>query len=300
MGGASVPGPVCSTRVGDDWIDDGTLCRAKSPTPGAAGSAPGKKAFDSTHIYSLSREARRKRAIDLEIIGGDYRRAADIALTNPAYLKQLIAIGSQKKLQVHEGKGGGKDLQFFIVRGGGEGFLPPDLFKLDADNVVTTWNDTNGTTSRTDFDENDIIAVFAPDGAFVASARLRRPTYVQGRIRRPTVKKVYDRWHNKTVSIYRNDRNPAWIPYLGLAVDDGYRDGSAGNGKVTIDLHKDEATNGCILITDPLTPDYDDPALRTFEPELIKKVLKAVGLSEAQVKRSATRLGKMRVVEIGW
>jgi len=32
MGNARKPGPVCSTRVGDQWIDAGTLCRTKTPS----------------------------------------------------------------------------------------------------------------------------------------------------------------------------------------------------------------------------------------------------------------------------
>ncbi|MEY2429841.1 MAG: hypothetical protein QOJ40_2726 [Verrucomicrobiota bacterium] len=28
------PGPICTSKVGDDWIDDGTGCRARTSTPG--------------------------------------------------------------------------------------------------------------------------------------------------------------------------------------------------------------------------------------------------------------------------
>jgi uncharacterized delta-60 repeat protein len=33
MGGNRVPGPLCSTRVGDEWIEDGTLCNQKLREP---------------------------------------------------------------------------------------------------------------------------------------------------------------------------------------------------------------------------------------------------------------------------
>jgi hypothetical protein len=41
-----------------------------------------------------------------------------------------------------------------------------------------------------------------------------------------------------------------------------------------VDLHKQEATNGCIFIVDPKTPPYDDnaaaiAALNNFEPQFI-------------------------------
>src|ERR1700674_2868844 len=73
--------------------------------------------------------------------------------------------------------------------------------------------------------------------------------------------------------MYRNARR-GWIPYLGLGVDDGMR------GKVaTVDMHKQEATNGCIFIVDPATPEMDDPdpnKLGEFEPKLIRDILAAV------------------------
>ena len=63
MGNNRVPVPICSTRLGDDWIDDGTLCRTKSVSPGPVGvvvANPAKAGFDSAHGYSLAPEARRK------------------------------------------------------------------------------------------------------------------------------------------------------------------------------------------------------------------------------------------------
>src|ERR1700722_13412188 len=100
------PGPVCSTRVGDDWIDLGTSCRARTGKPGGTGLAedlifaefaalsPFRAKFDSDHVYSKAPEAARKRTIDLQIIGDDYSRSSEISIGNEAYLKQLIKIAS--------------------------------------------------------------------------------------------------------------------------------------------------------------------------------------------------------------
>jgi hypothetical protein len=297
--GGRVPGPVCSSRVGDDWIDDGTLCRAKSAPPGPAKAPanPDKATFDAAHGYSLAPEARRKRAIDLQIIGNDYAKGDQIRIDNESYLKQLIEIGSGGARKVRSDGGKGR-LQFFIVRGGAEGFLPDPLRKIDARDNVTHWRDTDGHLGTTKFDENDLIAVFDAGGSLVGAARLRRPTFVETRISADTTRRVYDAWANKTVYVYRNDRRPDWVPYLGLALDDGFRDGTANAGEhVYIDIHKEEATNGCIFIVDPATPALGAAALRTFEPALIRKSLAAAGIDESKVK-GGTVLGVMRVVTI--
>lgn len=298
MGNNRVPGPVCSTRLGDDWIDDGTLCRTKSVSAGPIGAVqanPAKAGFDSAHGYSLAPEARRKRAIDLEIIGGDYTKSGDVRIDNEDYLKKLIKIGSGGKQKVLSKA---RDMQFFIVRGGGEGFLPDALRKIHAGNNVTDWSSTNGKRGETDFDENDLLAVFASDGALIGAARLRRPTYVEGRISRLTAAKVYNSWAGKRVFVYRN-ATPGWIPYLGLALDDGFRDGSANKGnKVSIDLHKEEQTNGCIFIVDDTTPAVGTPELHTFEPALIKRILAAKSLDEAKLAKGRVSLGTMHVVTI--
>lgn len=293
-----VPGTICSTRVGDEWIDDGTLCRARSTAPGVVGAAnPAKAAFDKAHGYSLAPEARRKRAIDIEILGGDYGRSSEVSLGNAGYLRRLIEIGSGGRIKVAT-VGAAGELQFFVVRGGGEGFLPDGLRSTDARSVTTSWTDTEGRAGKTVFDENDVIAVFNAGGGLVGAARLRRPVSVSGRIGAATTSAVFGAWDRKTVSVYRNQR-PGWIPYLGLAIADGFRDGSANDGRrVAIDIHKTEATNGCILIVDPKTPGYQDPALHSFEPALIRNALAALGIDETKVGGHATVLGTMRVVTI--
>lgn len=298
MGNHQVPGPICSTRVGDDWIDDGTSCRAKSPKPGPVGAVapnPAKATFDSAHAYSLAPEARRKRAIDLEIIGGDYSKSGDVSIDSETYLKKLIEIGSGGRQKV---SASAKELQFFIVRGGGEGFLPDDMRNIDARNNVTHWPTTNGKQGETDFDENDLLAVFDAVGTLIGSARLSRPTYVEGNISKVTARRVYDAWAGKKVFVYRSAR-PNWIPYLGLGLDDGFRDGSANDGhKVVIDMHKEEDTNGCIFIVDPASKNLSDADLRTFEPTLIKKILASKSLDPAKLGPRAVHLGRMHVVTI--
>ena len=297
MGNARNPGPVCSTRVGDQWIDAGTLCRTKTPSKLPAGYFPetvAKFNFDRDHAYSLAPEARRKRAIDLQIIGGDYTRSSEIRIDSEDYLKKLIAIASGKPVS-----GNAKRMQFYVVRGGAEGLLPDDLRGINANRNETTWMGTDNKPGRTIFDENDLIAVFAPDGTLISSARLRRPTLVtapQG-VHGDTANRVLAAWDNKNVFIYPS-RVQGWIPYLGLAVDDGFRDGSANKGNhVYIDLHKQEETNGCIFIVDPATPAVDADELRTFEPELIKKIIAAKGIDAAKLK-GRVNLGTMKVVAV--
>jgi len=297
MGNARKPGPVCSTRVGDQWIDAGTLCRTKTPPPLPAGYFPetaAKFAFDRDHAYSLAPEARRKRAIDLEIIGGDYTRSSDIRIDSEDYLKKLIAIASGNAVS-----GKAKRMQFYVVRGGAEGMLPDDLRGINANSNETSWTGTDGKPGRTIFDENDLIAVFAPDGTLIGSARLRRPTLVSASagVRGNTANRVLAAWDGKNVFVYPSHVE-GWIPYLGLAMDDGFRDGSANQGRhVYIDLHKQEQTNGCIFIVDPATPAVGTDELRTFEPALIKKIIAAKGLDPAKLK-GRVNLGTMKVVAV--
>ena len=110
--------------------------------------------------------------------------------------------------------------------------------------------------------------------------------------------KIYSSWAGKRVFVYRNP-TPGWIPYLGLALHDGFRDGSANDGnKVKIDLHKEEQTNGCIFIVDGKPPAVGTPELRTFAPALIKEILAAKGLDEAKLAKGRVSLGTMHVVTI--
>ena len=338
--GSQVPGPMCTSRVGDDWIDQGTMCLTQSLPPGLCADLirakcsttpfPGrgdKSAFDKSHVYSRAKEAATKRAIDLQIIGGDYSRSGEISLENEDYLKKLIELGSGGKQKVSETS---RRLQFYIIHGGGEGFLNSNDGIQDAGRTTGSGQATDGASTENLNDLNDIIAVFDGDGHLVSAAALKRPLRIPNRWSEKAANEVYGSWHNKNVSIYRNTywfkkqekgRPVGWgVIYLGLAVADGHR--GSGPGTITIDIHKTESTNGCILIVDNNTPDrwaldtrgstlpvfdktkkklVDVPLkqIDVFEPKLIVDILKAKGMKPEDVKESRQiDLGVMHVVEI--
>lgn len=294
--GGQPPGPLCSARLGDGWIDGGTSCRARSMTPGITGAAelvlrtladPDKAAFDREHIYSLAPEAARKRDIDLQIIGDDYRRSGEISITNEKYLKELIRLGSNGKQLVSDRA---KKIQFFIVRGGSEGFHGPSLGKVNANDYTSGGETTDGKKGRTfRWDLNDLLVVFDPKGKLIRAAFLQRPISITGKWRAETSTAVYNAWHDKAVSIYRNTN--FGVPYLGLVVSDGMKH------KGWVDMHKQEATNGCIFIVDSDTPEYGTPELDTFEPKLIHEVLASIG-KKADDVRGMISLGIIKTVDI--
>src|SRR5215203_3959507 len=92
---------------------------------------PWMMAYYATHVYSSAPEAKPKLAIDLKFISNDYKSGGEINIGNESYLKALIDAASKGKQQV----GAAKALQFFIIRGGAEGFLPQDLRGIDAREV---------------------------------------------------------------------------------------------------------------------------------------------------------------------
>ena len=70
------------------------------------------------------------------------------------------------------------------------------------------------------FDLNDLIAVFDPGGKPIGAALLQRPTSIKGgNWSEGTSNDIYNAWHNKEVSIYRNKNFD--VEYLGLVIDDG-------------------------------------------------------------------------------
>ena len=94
--------------------------------------------------------------------------------------------------------------------------------------------------------------------------------------------------------MYRNkSRIPGWIPYIGLGVRDGFRDRG-----LKVDIHKVESTTGCYFIDDPTQFAVGAPDVRTFAPVLIKKVIAAKGLTEANVTRKEVDLGTMNVIDV--
>jgi hypothetical protein len=304
------PGPVCSTRVGDDWIDKGTACRTRVGAPGPAGVAedlifaelaalsPFRKKFDTDHVYSMAPEAARKRTIDLQIISDDYSRSAEISIDNEAYLKQLIKIASNGNKEVSVRA---KKIQFFIIRGGAEGLFPVaglsargGMARRNANNVTIPGQTTSGAASDFHFDLNDLLAVFQPNGKLIGAALLQRPTFVPGRWSTKSANEVYNAWDNKEVAIYRN-KHPemGWVEYLGLTVDEGKK--SVG----WVDMHKQEATNGCIFIDQEGTPALGDPSLDNFEPKLIIDILASIGKVPSDIKPSRrVSLGMMHLIEV--
>lgn len=314
--GNQVPGPLCTSRVGDKWIDQGTMCLTQSLPPGPCAYLvrakcsttpfPGsgdKSAFDGNHVYSLAKEAATKRAIDLQIIGGDYGRTGEISLENEDYLKKLIELGSRRTQKVSDKAAYG--MQFFIIHSGGEGLLPDAYGNKNAGRVTGPGQGTNGKSNQRSFDVNDVIAAFDGGGHLLSAARLIRPLGVPGELRKETAEKVYNSWHKKKVSIYRNTHyyKLGGIMYLGLAVRDGFRGSSKGS--VTIDLHKKEDTNGCIFIADRHTPRKDELGadgkrlLDSWEPRLIVDILKAKGMTPEDVKENRhIHLGILYTVNI--
>lgn len=297
-------GTLDTTELGLHWNDPGTTALRQAGAPGPTGAflstlfgavppSADLVKYNTNHVYSMAPEAAVKRLIDLQIIGGDYRRGDEVKIDNEAYLKNLIDIVSQGMLSA----GPSSDTQFFIIKGGAEGFLPAYLAGENAGHFASTSVSTSGATStHSIFDNNDLLAVFNKAGVLLSAARLERPLYLprsEGFIgwSEKTAEKVYASWANKKVFIYKNTRHE--IPYLGLYVEDGKRDKG-----ITVDIHKQEQTEGCIFIVDRNTPAIDDSNLGAFEPKLIKDVLANLGLSTSDVGRKHIPLGIMRVIDV--
>jgi len=231
--------------------------------------------------------------VDLKITGGDANKEDKIDMNSEAYLKELIKLSSKGRAPVSTHA---KGLQFFIVKGGAEGFLEESYKGRDASHQVegggVTTSGEPGTVMT--FSYTDLIAAFDAHGNLVSSALLGRPLSIQNpnRWSEHAAQAVYDSWDGQPVSIYYSKR-PHWVPYYGLWVDD--RRGYYRNKVYQVDLHKEEATNGCIFILDPNTPPYsdkDNSALNNFEPKFIKDVQKSIG---ANIK---THIGTMHMVDI--
>jgi len=249
----------------------------------------GAVAYFSDHTYSTAPEAKTKLAIDLKFIHNDFIRSSDISITNEAYLKFLIETASNGKVKVRAST----KLQFYIIRGGGEGFLPPSFRGVDASSFTFSSTSTTGVTTRdSEMDYNDLMVVFDKTTRLLSAARLERPLMIKGRWSKNTANRVYDSWNSREVFIYKNENFN--VKFLGLGVRDPYR----GKG-ATVDMHKQENTNGCIFIVDRATPDLgDDAALGEFEPQLIKDVLKQAGVDITKVGHKSISLGKMHLVTI--
>ncbi len=287
-------------------------------TPGSPASSPEELAYFNSHIYSLATEAARKLEYDMQIIEHNYARGNEVSLGNEQYLKELIRLASAGGPVVRSDATG---LQFFIIEGGGEGFLPTTFRSVDANDVDELNRPISPGANITRFDKNDILAVFEPDGSLIDyAAPLHRPTMVPGdrptdrpKLSAETARNVWLSWDDRNalhpngldVFIYRNENwayewhgHDVPFPYLGLGVDDPYRSLPPGSGRVVIDMHKRGVTDGCIYIYDPLTPDLGDPWLATYEPLLIRLILAVVGKRPRDITQSRVPLGRLQKVKI--
>lgn len=245
--------------------------------------------FAASHVYSKAPEASRKQAIDGQILGKDFSKGDEIAIGNEGYLKELIKLASAGK---HSVSNAAKGIQFFIIKGGGEGFLSTFYSGKDASRIVLTGPTTSGKPGTTmTFDDNDLLAAFDKAGKLINSALLRRPiAIVNPNIwTEHTANLIYDAWDGQSVSLYRNTNFD--IKYYGLWIDDSR--GWYRSGHVRVDLHKREATNGCIFILDAGTPAYADKAkLNAFEPQFIKDIQSIAGA------KTRTHIGTMHMIDI--
>src|SRR5215510_1949268 len=89
-------------------------------------------------VYSSAPEAAAKRALDNQLLKEN--TPGYIKMDSESYLRDLIRYGSNGKKEVRDKARG---LQFFIVRGGGEGFLGDWAAGLDA----SRYGDTASTTT---------------------------------------------------------------------------------------------------------------------------------------------------------
>ena len=254
--------------------------------------------YNSSHIYSKAPEASAKRAIDLEIMENDFANGDRIDMHSEDYLKELIKRASNGKFSVN---GGSQGIEFFIVRGGGEGFLDPWYRDKDANRDIRFDESTTAGEAGSTFifDCNDLIAAFDNKGKLISSALLERPISISlsddpNFWREITANKVYDAWDGQWVSLYQNTYffyKYNGVKYYGLWVNDSEH--LYANGKVRIDMHKQEQTNGCMFIVDPATPSLDNKAaLDNFEPQFIKDIQSAI---KAKAK---SYIGKMHMITI--
>jgi hypothetical protein len=245
--------------------------------------------FVASHTYSTAKEASGKQAIDGRILARDYSKGDAIAINNEDYLKELIKLASGGTRTV---SGGASGIQFFILKGGGEGFLDSSYTGKDASRMVTTGPTTSGKPGTTMiFDDNDLLAAFDKTGKLINSALLRRPiSIVNPNIwTEHTANRVYDAWDGRSVSLYRNTYFD--IKYYGLWIDDSL--GWYRSGHVRVDLHKKEATNGCIFILEAGTPRFAEKAkLNAFEPQFIKDIQSLVGA------KTKSNIGTMHMINI--
>jgi hypothetical protein len=236
--------------------------------------------------YSKAPQAAKKRAIDAKVEG-------QIDIDDGAYLKYLIVEASKGSVTVGDKTNG---LQFFFIKGGGEGFLDASYAGKDASRMIQLADTTSASGIEMIFEDNDLLVVFDSKGKLVSSALLGVPIFVapssptaHDGLREITAKSTHDAWDGRPVSLYRNENYQ--VKYYGLLIDDSL--GRYRSGAVRIDLHKEEDTNGCIFIKDKDTPSLSHVAvLNAFEPKLIKDIQHSIG------KTAKANIGIMHMIKI--
>jgi hypothetical protein len=134
------------------------------------------------------------------------------------------------------------ELQFFLVRGGYEGFLSQHVKLVDANRVA--WESRSGTT-----DINDALVVLDTNGNYVGAFQFAVPNYYPR-----TAQMVASDWNGRAVFSYYNKK----YSYFGLAVLDQGKlpryDPKIKKYRYWIDIHHKFATAGCIEIAGSSSP----------------------------------------------
>lgn len=221
---------------------------------------------------------------------------------NDVYLKALIEKAAGKGLK--EFLKSGNDIQLFIVRGGGEGFLddlmlsgitPQKFCAIDADAVSSP----NSTLCPDLWDLNDLVAAFTSAGQFIGSALLLRPSQVppccgHSELTLKTANKVYEAWDDCDVDAYLNQT----YGYVGICVNDSLQ--MYSKDYCRIDLHEKMGTFGCILIFDlGVWTEIKSPGQTQF----LVAVLGAMGYTYDSFKTQhgsgeRVHLGRMHMIQI--
>lgn len=258
--------------------------------------------------YSNSNTGRWKKSLDDEIAKGH----VPIDFHNEDYLKQLVRLCNDYQSQVDNNA---SSIQFYMIDGGAEGFLDDTYAGRDAGRIREDYVEDRAWSGSTTFDDNDLLIAFGKNGNLISSALLRRPLSIDlpkknhYRWTEEEANKPYKVWDNTPVSLIRNEAFN--VKYFGLAMKDdkaGYYKGVMEDDpvtkkkkfvKITIDLHKEEGTLGCIFIVDlanPIhTPHHTDQTLSLFEPQFIKDIQNAVG------KSVDNNIGIMHMLSVwGW
>ena len=220
------------------------MCLTRSSIPGSTGlESTGRPArrdpFASIQraikhlVYSKAKEAKWKRQFDETMAASGLQ----IDPTSGLYWRSLLGclVGPVSCPEAGE-------LQFFLVRGGYEGFLSQQVKHVDANRVK--WESRSGTT-----DINDAMVVLDTDGNYVGAFQLAVPNYYPR-----TAQMVASDWNGRAVFSYYNRT----YSYFGLAVLDQGKlplyDPKIKKYSYWIDIHHKFGTLGCIEIAGSASP----------------------------------------------